>query len=79
MGKNLDIFGIGHDAWLSDELFDKVLSVNLHAAFVGTQLAAREMVASGRGGVIINMSSVSGGATISPGASKRRRTPAGCS
>ena len=41
---------------MSDELFDKVLSVNLRSAFIGTQLAAREMVASGRGGVIINMS-----------------------
>ena len=43
---------------MSDELFDKVLSVNLRSAFIGTQLAAREMVASGRGGVIIIMSSV---------------------
>ncbi len=43
---------------MSDETFDKVLSVNLRSAFIGTQLAAREMVASGRGGVIINMSSV---------------------
>ena len=43
---------------MSDEIFDKVLSVNLRSAFIGTQLAAREMVASGRGGVIINMSSV---------------------
>jgi glucose 1-dehydrogenase len=43
---------------MSDELFDKVLSVNLRSAFIGTQFAAREMVASGRGGVIINMSSV---------------------
>jgi NAD(P)-dependent dehydrogenase (short-subunit alcohol dehydrogenase family) len=43
---------------MPDELFDKVLSVNLRSAFIGTQLAAREMVASGRGGVIINMSSV---------------------
>ncbi len=43
---------------MSDELFDKVLSVNLRSAFIGTQLAAREMVASVRGGVIINMSSV---------------------
>jgi len=43
---------------MTDELFDKVLSVNLRSAFIGTQLAAREMVASGRGGVIINMSSV---------------------
>jgi glucose 1-dehydrogenase len=42
----------------TDEFFDKVLSVNLRSAFIGTQLAAREMVASGRGGVIINMSSV---------------------
>jgi NAD(P)-dependent dehydrogenase (short-subunit alcohol dehydrogenase family) len=43
---------------MSDEIFDKVLSVNLRSAFIGTQLAAREMVASGKGGVIINMSSV---------------------
>jgi glucose 1-dehydrogenase len=43
---------------MSDEIFDKVLSTNLRSAFIGTQLAARQMVSSGRGGVIINMSSV---------------------
>jgi glucose 1-dehydrogenase len=43
---------------MSDEIFDKVLSINLRSAFIGTQLVAREMVSSGRGGVIINMSSV---------------------
>jgi NAD(P)-dependent dehydrogenase (short-subunit alcohol dehydrogenase family) len=43
---------------MSDEIFDKVLSTNLRSAFIGTQLAARQMVASGRGGVVINMSSV---------------------
>ena len=43
---------------MSDELFDKVLATNLRSAFIGTQLAARKMVAAGRGGVIINMSSV---------------------
>ncbi len=43
---------------MSDEIFDRVLSVNLRSAFIGTQLAARAMVASGKGGVIINMSSV---------------------
>jgi glucose 1-dehydrogenase len=43
---------------MSDEIFDKVLSINLRAAFVGTQLAARRMIAFGRGGVVINMSSV---------------------
>jgi glucose 1-dehydrogenase len=43
---------------MSDEIFDKVLAINLRSAFIGTQLAARQMVASGHGGVIINMSSV---------------------
>ncbi|HEY1780107.1 MAG TPA: SDR family oxidoreductase [Roseiarcus sp.] len=43
---------------MSDELFDKVLATNLRSAFIGTQLAARRMIAGGRGGVIINMSSV---------------------
>ena len=43
---------------MSDEIFDLVLSTNLRSAFIGTQLAARQMKASGRGGVIINMSSV---------------------
>jgi glucose 1-dehydrogenase len=43
---------------MSDETFDKVLSVNLRSAFIGTQLAARVMVDAGKGGVIINMSSV---------------------
>jgi glucose 1-dehydrogenase len=43
---------------MSDELFDRVLATNLRSAFIGTQLAARRMIAGGRGGVIINMSSV---------------------
>jgi len=43
---------------MSDELFDKVLSINLRAAFIGTQLAARKMIEAKNGGVIINMSSV---------------------
>jgi len=42
---------------MSDEIFDKTIAINLRAAFVGTQLAGRQMVKSG-GGVIINMSSV---------------------
>jgi NAD(P)-dependent dehydrogenase (short-subunit alcohol dehydrogenase family) len=43
---------------MSDELFDKVLSINLRSAFIGTQLAARKMIEGKNGGVIINMSSV---------------------
>jgi len=43
---------------MSDEIFDRTMATNLRSAFIGTQLAARAMVAAGRGGVIINMSSV---------------------
>ncbi len=41
--------------------YDKVLSVNLEGAFWGTQAAARQMIAQGQGGVIINMSSINSG------------------
>ena len=42
----------------SDELFDKVMATNLKSAFMGGQAAAKQMVKQGKGGVIINMSSV---------------------
>ncbi len=38
--------------------FDKVMAVNLKSAFFGTQLAAKQMIAQGDGGRIINMTSV---------------------
>lgn len=38
--------------------YDKVLAVNLRSAFFGTQLAAKQMIAQGSGGRIINVSSV---------------------
>jgi glucose 1-dehydrogenase len=38
--------------------FEKVLAVNLKSAFFGTQLAAKQMIAQGGGGRIINMTSV---------------------
>jgi len=38
--------------------FDKVLAINLKSAFFGTQLAAKQMIAQGGGGRIINMTSV---------------------
>ncbi len=43
---------------IADEEFDKVMAINLRAAFMGGQAAARQMVKQGRGGVVINMSSV---------------------
>lgn len=38
--------------------FDQVMSINLRGAFFGVQIAAKAMIAQGRGGVIINMSSI---------------------
>ncbi len=38
--------------------YDTVLRINLKSAFFGTQLAARQMIAQGGGGRIINISSV---------------------
>jgi glucose 1-dehydrogenase len=38
--------------------FDKVMEVNLKSAFFGTQLAAKQMIAQGTGGRIINITSV---------------------
>jgi NAD(P)-dependent dehydrogenase (short-subunit alcohol dehydrogenase family) len=43
---------------VTEEEFDKVLRVNLKSQFLCGQAAAREMVRQGKGGVIINMSSV---------------------
>jgi glucose 1-dehydrogenase len=42
----------------SEEQYDKVLAINLKSAFFGTQIAARQMIAQGGGGRIINITSV---------------------
>jgi glucose 1-dehydrogenase len=42
----------------SEEQYEKVLEINLKSAFFGTQLAAKQMMAQGHGGRIINISSV---------------------
>jgi len=44
---------------LSDENFDRVIAVNLRAAFIATRIAARSMVRN-KFGRIISLSSVSG-------------------
>ena len=38
--------------------YDKVMAINLKSAFFGTQLAAKQMIAQGDGGRIINITSV---------------------
>ncbi len=42
----------------SEEQYDKVLDINLKSAFFGTQIAAKQMIAQGNGGRIINITSV---------------------
>lgn len=38
--------------------YDQVMTVNMKGAFFGSQLAARQMIAQGQGGTIINISSI---------------------
>jgi NAD(P)-dependent dehydrogenase (short-subunit alcohol dehydrogenase family) len=45
---------------MTDDDWDRVLTVNLRGTFVGCREAARRMISAGRGGVIINISSVAG-------------------
>lgn len=46
---------------ITPEDFDRVIGVNLKGAFFGVQAAARQMIAQGNGGVIVNMSSINSG------------------
>lgn len=46
---------------VTEALLDRVLGINLKGAFFGTQEAGRRMIAQGKGGVIINMSSINSG------------------
>jgi len=42
----------------TEQQYDKVMAINLKSAFFGTQLAAKQMIAQGGGGRIINITSV---------------------
>jgi glucose 1-dehydrogenase len=42
----------------TEQQYEKVLEINLKSAFFGTQLAAKQMIAQGGGGRIINITSV---------------------
>jgi glucose 1-dehydrogenase len=42
----------------TEEQYERVLEINLKSAFFGTQLAAKQMIAQGGGGRIINITSV---------------------
>jgi glucose 1-dehydrogenase len=42
----------------TEQQYDTVMAVNLKSAFFGTQLAAKQFIAQGDGGLVINISSV---------------------
>ena len=46
---------------ITEEIYDRVMDVNLKSAFLGTQAAGREMIRNSTAGVIINMSSINSG------------------
>jgi len=52
---------------LTDEDWDKVMAVNLRGLFLGSREAARRMIAAGKGGAIVNLSSLAGFRGISVG------------
>ena len=45
---------------ITEEIWDRIVAVNQKGVFLCTQAAARQMIKSGKGGVIINMASESG-------------------
>ena len=47
--------------------WDKVMDVNVRGVFVGSREAARQMIAAGHGGVIVNVVSTAGFKGVAPG------------
>ncbi len=54
---------------MTDEVWDQVMAVNLRGVFAGCREAARRMIATGRGGVLINVVSTAGFGGVAPGVS----------
>lgn len=55
---NAGIYPIKPVAQLSTKEFDRVIAVNLRSVFMATQAATKHMVAGGKGGKIINITSI---------------------
>jgi len=52
---------------LTEDDWDRVMAVNLRGLFLGSREAARRMIEAGKGGAIVNLSSLAGFRGISPG------------
>ncbi len=50
--------GLIHSAEITPEFWDRVLQVNLVSTYMGSQIFGREMIRQGRGGAIVNVSSI---------------------
>ena len=55
---NAGIFPVSPALQVSEEMWDKVLDVNLKGVFFYSQAAAREMIKAGHGGKIVNVASI---------------------
>ncbi len=54
---------------MADELWDDVMAINVRGSLVGAREASRQMIAGGKGGVIVNIASTAGFKGVSPGLS----------
>ena len=60
MVNNAGIVSFGTADTLTEKDWDKVINVNLKGVFFGTKYAAKQMLKQGKGGRIINISSIAG-------------------
>jgi NAD(P)-dependent dehydrogenase (short-subunit alcohol dehydrogenase family) len=60
MVNNAGVIGIGPVAEMDFAEWRRVTEINLHSVFLGSRAAARQMIAQGEGGCIINASSGAG-------------------
>ena len=60
MVNNAGIVSFGKADTLTEKDWDKVINVNLKGVFFGTKYAAKQMLKQGKGGRIINISSIAG-------------------
>lgn len=54
---------------MTDDVWNRVMDINVRGTFAGCQVAARQMIESGRGGVIVNIVSTAGFKGMAPGVS----------
>jgi len=64
---NAGIYPAGSTLEMSDDVWDRVLDINLRGSFIGAREAARRMIEGGGGGVIVNISSTAGFRAAGPG------------